>query len=67
MLISVHSGGQLLQLVKRLDEVRLLESRKSARLQDVDVDYSRLAEGTAGKGLTVEITPATLGPPRENG
>ncbi|XP_018496608.1 zinc finger protein 395 [Galendromus occidentalis] len=67
VLISVHSGGQLLQLVKRLDEVRLLESRKSARLQDVDVDYSRLAEGTAGKGLTVEITPAQLGIPRENG
>lgn len=46
--MSVHSNGQLVQFVKRLDEVRLLESRKSARLQDVDVDYSRLAE--AGRG-----------------
>lgn len=29
---------------KRLDEVRLLESRKSARLADQDTDFARLAD-----------------------
>lgn len=32
------------ELVKRLDEVRLLESRKSARLADQDTDFARLAD-----------------------
>ncbi|XP_076307316.1 zinc finger protein 704-like [Tachypleus tridentatus] len=32
-------------LKKKLEEIRLVESRKSARLQDTDTDYSRLAEG----------------------
>lgn len=52
VLISIQSMqpqnqqiSQLVQLRKRLEEVRLLESRKSARLQDLDTDYSRLAEG----------------------
>ncbi|CAN8003387.1 hypothetical protein HPB47_023026 [Ixodes persulcatus] len=40
-----HHISQSVELRKRLDEVRLLESRKSARLQDLDTDYSRLAEG----------------------
>lgn len=34
---------QTIQVKRRLDEVRLLESRKSARLQEMDTDYSRLA------------------------
>jgi hypothetical protein len=29
---------------KRLEEVRLLESRKSARLMDQDTDFARLAD-----------------------
>ncbi|XP_039296353.1 zinc finger protein 395 [Nilaparvata lugens] len=32
------------ELKKRLDEVRLLESRKSARLMDQDTDFARLAD-----------------------
>ena len=36
--------GASSQVVKKLDDVRLIESRKSARLQDCDTDYSRLAD-----------------------
>jgi hypothetical protein len=35
--------NQTIQVRRRLDEVRLFESRKSARLQESDTDYSRLA------------------------
>ncbi|GIY97415.1 DUF4772 domain-containing protein [Caerostris extrusa] len=41
--LSLPSAG--LALKKRLEEVRLIESRKSARLLDLDTDYSRLADG----------------------
>lgn len=33
-----------MELRKRLEEVRLLESRKSARLMDQDTDFARLAD-----------------------
>lgn len=33
-----------MNLTKRIDEVRLLESRKSARLADQDTDFARLAD-----------------------
>ncbi|KAK0159744.1 hypothetical protein PV327_010824 [Microctonus hyperodae] len=33
-----------MRLTKRIDEVRLLESRKSARLADQDTDFARLAD-----------------------
>ena len=33
-----------MSLTKKLDEVRLLESRKSARLADQDTDFARLAD-----------------------
>lgn len=35
---------QPLETVKRLEELRLLESRKSARLADTDTDFARLAD-----------------------
>ncbi|XP_035228182.1 zinc finger protein 395-like, partial [Stegodyphus dumicola] len=41
--LSLPSVGLILK--KRLEEIRLIESRKSARLQDTDTDYSRLADG----------------------
>lgn len=41
--LSIPVAGLVLK--KKLDEVRLIESRKSARLQDTDTDYSRLADG----------------------
>ncbi|XP_008478327.1 zinc finger protein 395 isoform X2 [Diaphorina citri] len=34
----------VLEMKKRLEEVRLLESRKSARLMDQDTDFARLAD-----------------------
>ena len=34
-----------IKVKRRLDEIRLLESRKSARLQEIDTDYSKVAEG----------------------
>lgn len=33
-----------MRLTKRIDEIRLLESRKSARLADQDTDFARLAD-----------------------
>ena len=33
-----------MSLTKRIEEVRLLESRKSARLADQDTDFARLAD-----------------------
>lgn len=32
------------ELIRRLDEIRLLESRKSARLEDRDTNYSKMAD-----------------------
>lgn len=37
-------NGDEVDVTKRLEEVRLLKSRKSARLQDQDTDYSKLAD-----------------------
>lgn len=43
-----------MDIVKRMEEVRLMESRKSLRLMDQhDVDFARLAEG--GVGLNVSV------------
>lgn len=33
-----------IELLKKLDDVRLLESRKSARLADVDKNFAHLAD-----------------------
>lgn len=44
-----------IELKKKLDEVRLLESRKSARLADVDTDFARLAD-MAGDRRRVSAT-----------
>lgn len=38
------NADEHMDLKKKLEEVRLLESRKSARLHDQDQDYSRLAD-----------------------
>ncbi|XP_033303112.1 zinc finger protein 395 isoform X2 [Bombus bifarius] len=42
--IIVPNGQETMRLTKRIDEVRLLESRKSARLADQDTDFARLAD-----------------------
>ncbi|XP_063224029.1 zinc finger protein 395 isoform X2 [Bacillus rossius redtenbacheri] len=46
VVVSVQPPGheESLELRKRLEEVRLLESRKSARLMDQDTDFARLAD-----------------------
>lgn len=58
-----HHISHKAEVRKRLEEVRLLESRKSARLQDLDTDYSRLAEGqTELRRRTMSIdVPASNG------
>ncbi|XP_077519627.1 glucose transporter 4 enhancer factor isoform X2 [Amblyomma americanum] len=61
-----HHITQTVQLHKRLEEVRLLESRKSARLQDLDTDYSRLAEGQGelrrrAASLSIDVPPSING------
>ncbi|XP_050443437.1 zinc finger protein 395 [Adelges cooleyi] len=37
-----HEGS--IEVIKKLDDVRVLESRKSARLMDQDTDFARLAD-----------------------
>ena len=45
VLISIKfNDGAEMEVTRRLEDVRLMESRKSARLQDQDTDYSRLAD-----------------------
>ncbi|XP_061711763.1 zinc finger protein 395 [Cydia pomonella] len=59
--VQVHAPGQEapIELKKRLDEIRLLESRKSARLADVDTDFARLADMASGDrrraSATIEV------------
>ncbi|EFX76328.1 hypothetical protein DAPPUDRAFT_226110 [Daphnia pulex] len=49
------SNSNSVDIVKRMEEVRLMESRKSLRLMDQhDVDFARLAEGVVG-GLTASV------------
>lgn len=42
VIINLNDGGET--LLKKIDEVRLLESRKSARLINSDTDFSKLAD-----------------------
>ncbi|KAG7304476.1 hypothetical protein JYU34_011420, partial [Plutella xylostella] len=47
-----------IELKKRLDEIRLLESRKSARLADSDTDFARLADMAGDRrraSATIEV------------
>ncbi|XP_066593493.1 zinc finger protein 395-like [Prorops nasuta] len=44
VLIAPNGQEGTMSLTKRIDEVRLLESRKSARLADQDTDFARLAD-----------------------
>ncbi|KAI9565804.1 hypothetical protein GHT06_009599 [Daphnia sinensis] len=50
------SNSNSIDIVKRMEEVRLMESRKSLRLMDQhDVDFARLADGVVG------LTPSANG------
>lgn len=44
------------EVQKRLEEVRLLESRKSARLADQDTDFARLADMAGDRKRTASHT-----------
>jgi hypothetical protein len=44
VIIAPNGQETTMRITKRLDEVRLLESRKSARLADQDTDFARLAD-----------------------
>lgn len=44
------------EVQKRLEEVRLLESRKSARLADQDTDFARLADMATDRKRTASHT-----------
>ncbi len=47
--IKSQTNGQDIEIVRKLEDVRLLESRKSARLLDQDTDYSRMADYHPGE------------------
>lgn len=52
-----------IELKKKLDDVRLLESRKSARLADVDTDFARLADMAGDRrrsSATIEVPPSPV-------
>ncbi|KAH3780926.1 zinc finger protein 704-like [Dreissena polymorpha] len=45
VLVNVQlPNGDDIDVIKRLDDVRLMKSRKSSRLKDQDTDYSKLAD-----------------------
>lgn len=44
VIIAPNGQEGTMSLTKRIDEIRLLESRKSARLADQDTDFARLAD-----------------------
>lgn len=46
---AVLTSGDEMIVTKRLEEVRLMKSRKSARLADQDTDYSKLADLQLGE------------------
>lgn len=41
--LNIFLQGSI-EVIKKLDDVRVLESRKSARLMDQDTDFARLAD-----------------------
>ncbi|KYN27386.1 hypothetical protein ALC57_03253, partial [Trachymyrmex cornetzi] len=58
--VSRFRLGGTMSLTKRIDEIRLLESRKSARLADQDTDFARLADMAGGISSSFPITVAYL-------
>ncbi|XP_019867464.1 zinc finger protein 395 isoform X1 [Aethina tumida] len=58
VIIRIHPAGidEPFEVPKRLEEVRLLESRKSARLADQDTDFARLADMAGDRKRTASHT-----------
>lgn len=58
VIIRIHPTGieAPFEVQKRLEEVRLLESRKSARLADQDTDFARLADMAGDRKRTASHT-----------
>ncbi|XP_022918975.1 zinc finger protein 395 [Onthophagus taurus] len=44
IVINTNGTDEPITVIKKIDDVRLLESRKSARLADQDTDFARLAD-----------------------
>jgi len=53
-------------VTKKLDEVRLLESRKSARLLEQDVDFARLADVSSSADRKRNQQTASIDVPKNN-
>ncbi|XP_076254335.1 glucose transporter 4 enhancer factor isoform X3 [Rhynchophorus ferrugineus] len=58
VIIRIHPSGTEapFEVQKKLEEVRLLESRKSARLADQDTDFARLADMAGDRKRTASHT-----------
>ncbi|KAL1513478.1 hypothetical protein ABEB36_002884 [Hypothenemus hampei] len=58
VIIRIHPSGteDPFEVQKKLEEVRLLESRKSARLADQDTDFARLADMAGDRKRTASHT-----------
>lgn len=50
------TAGSCVQVRRRIEDIRLLESRKSARLVDSDQDYSRLLEPQNNSPAAAQLT-----------
>ncbi|CAH1175809.1 unnamed protein product [Phaedon cochleariae] len=69
VIISIQPFGieAPFEVQKRLEEVRLLESRKSARLADQDTDFARLADMAGDRKRTASHTIDVPAPSYHNG
>ncbi|XP_035430865.1 zinc finger protein 395 [Spodoptera frugiperda] len=72
LLVQIYSPTSevRIELKKKLDDVRLLESRKSARLADVDTDFARLADMAGDRrrsSATIEVPPSPVQSSRKRG
>lgn len=46
-ILHEHAPGEVVEIVRLREDIRLMESRKSARLQDQDTDYSKMLDMNA--------------------
>ena len=63
--VDLTEGGQT-EVIRKLEEIRLMESRKSSRLQNQDVHYNKMADFSESKRRIVShsIDVPLIKPPR---
>ncbi|XP_033227454.1 zinc finger protein 704-like isoform X2 [Belonocnema kinseyi] len=61
--VFAPSGQESMSLVKKLDEVRLLESRKSARLSNSDTNFAKLADVNSDRKRSTSTNSTEVLPP----